>query len=667
MLTRTFLLIILLFSSLLAAAQFQQEADVILERYKKYLNLTDTVRTGIESLPPVQQNGRWSDINYTDTKSGRWGLSDHLSRIRRLSVEYSSANSSWYKNDSLKNSIDLALTDWFSHQYQSRNWWHNEIGIPQIMRDIIILLQDELSEKQRINALKILNQHKVKGTGANLIWSADLGLHYALLTGDSLLAVTCRDTILTVIQVTTEEGVQPDYSFHQHGKRLQMYHYGGAFLLEDVRLAWQLRETSLAFPSSKIAILTDFLLQGWQWMARGIHTVPGTIDRAASRKDALHSADIRNILPLMYDILPDSIAAFRRMLESQQGDFSLSGYRYYPFSDFTAYHHKAFSFLLKTVSDRTLLTEAINEENLKGDLLNMGDGYFIRDGSEYFNLMPFWDWQRLPGITSFESAGKKVIHRNEFVGNSGDNNSGFAVMNYALSDQEQQLSVNKFWASWNNLTVVLVAGLDDKNLNTAAFSVMDQSRWQSAVHVAGRRKKLDAGHYHFDSRKWIHHHEFVYIPLYNDRVQLELKQVDAEWYSINHSESKETIQDNIFLPSLLHNSGHSGYVVAHVPELSKVKKLVRRPTWKILRNDSLAQAVRFKDGQLMAALYTSGEHQLDEHMSIHLSLPALLHIRDKQLYIADPAHNGGNVQLTINGIQYNAVLSSTGTATMIQL
>ena len=231
----------LAFISIIGYAQSQQDIDSMLNRYKIYLLLTDTSLTHFENIHPVNEEGMWSDINYKNNQPGYWQVADHLRRIRSLAMAWSKENSPAYHSEKIKRSISLALDHWNSNRYKSKNWWFNEIGIPQIMRDIIVLMRDSLSRQQLTQSLEVLAQYKLAGTGANLVWSADLGLHYGALTHNFALMQQCRDTILSVIKITTKEGVQPDYSFHQHGSRLQMYHYGGAFLLDNVRLvgiAW---------------------------------------------------------------------------------------------------------------------------------------------------------------------------------------------------------------------------------------------------------------------------------------------------------------------------------------------------------------------------------------------------------------------------------------------
>ncbi len=653
----------LILLSIAAYPQSQQEIDTILNRYKTFLFLTDTSLVNFKNIPSVNEDGMWDDINYKDNQPGQWQAADHLRRIRSLAMAWSKENSTVYHSAKIRQSISLALGHWNSNRYKNKNWWFNEIGIPQIMRDIIVLMKDSLSKQQLNQSLEVLAQYKLAGTGANLVWSADLGLHYGALTNNISLMQQCRDTILTIIKITTQEGVQPDYSFHQHGRRLQMYHYGGAFLLDNVRLAWQLRGSWIAFPSTKIQVLTEFVLNGWQWMARGINTVPGTIDRAASRLHALHSADIRKIIPLLYQLQPASIKTFKNMLAVQEGKISLKGYRYFPHSDFTAFQQPRFSFFLKTNSTRTLLTESINEENLKGDLLNSGDSYFISNGNEYYDLMPFWDWTKLPGITNFNGDTKNKIQQQSFVGNVSDNISGLAVMDYSLKKDDQSLKAKKFWASYKNITVALIAGIKTANLREPAFTALDQCRWQGDVTLNRVGNILQEGTHDFNHIDWVHQNHFVYIPLSKDSFEIQIQNKTGSWSEINKSESSEIIKDKIFMPLIIHTSAKqaSGYVVAYASTPKQAQMIAKNPSWKILRNDSVCQAVSFDKKTVMAAFYKAEKAKLSSNISISVDKPCLILITESEVYISDPSHTGGKFSVKINKSNFFVCLPSDGT------
>jgi len=663
------ILALVCFTFILTQKSFAQ-TDTILNRYRQYLLQSVEAESDIKQIAAtINANGQWDDINYKDTEPANWKPLIHLKRVKDMALAWTNPHSSFYGQQAIRQSVDAALNHWLKARYKSSNWWHNEIGVPQQMRDIIILLQTKLSSTQLQGALEVLGQYHIYNNtvGANLTWSADLGFHYGLLTGNSEVMQKSRDLMVNEIKITAGEGVQPDYSFHQHGNRLQMYQYGKAFLWENVRIAWQLRETPFAFPQDKIGILTDFVLQGWQWMARGIHTVPGTMDRSASRRNALHSADIRLLLPYLIALAPEKKDSLNNILNNQNGIGALNGYRYYPYSDFVAYHQKNFSFFLKTISNRTLATEPINNENLKGHLLNSGDAYLIRDGEEYYNLMPLWNWEYLPGVTSFESADK--IKRQSFAGSVSDGKVGLSAMNYFLQDKtgQKSISAKKSWFCFDDKIVCLVAGLKGDNVDSA-YTTLDQCRWRSEVMVNKTTNKIAEGGHLFTHFKWIYHSGFAYIPLEDATVGLQLHSVNGSWKTINISETDMPVEEKIFMPLLLHDSLNKpdsfGYLLAYCKTAGEAKRLSKKPGFIIIRNDTTCQAVSFKNGSFMAGFFRQDSVRFGNG-NITVDRPCLVLITGDQILVSDPLHTGEVLNMQINNKHYKALLPAGGLSVQV--
>lgn len=657
----------MLLLSMYYGCQAQHEADTVISRYRQYLFRTvhpapADIATWISSLHEQQ----WADINYLDTERANWQTSRHLERIRQLAIAWQSPGSPYYHDNAVKQVIDSALDHWLTRRYKNSNWWHNEIGVPQYMRDIMVLLYDTLTPDRFRQSLEVLRQHRVlgNGNGANLIWSADLGFHYGALTHDNQMMERCRDLMVNEIVISTGEGLQPDYSFHQHGSRLQTYQYGKAFLWENVHLAWQLRGTPWAFPAEKIAVLKNFIFEGWQWMARGINTVPGTIDRSVTREHSLHSADLRALIPLLQDLCPEDVAALRELEERQNGEGSLTGLRHYPYSDFTAYHRPDFSFFLKTISDRTLPSESANNENIKGNLLNNGDAYIVRDGQEYFDLMPVWDWQLLPGVTIFKEG--SIPGRLSFAGNVSNGTSGLTAMDYALKDSSQQkgISMHKVWAMHGDRIVCLMSDMRTANVQGDVVTALDQCRWQDEIAVNRPRHVVkEEGIQELRGVKWIHHASTAYIPLKKANIRLHAREATGTWRSINKSQSERTVTEKVFMPVMHHGKSlegaSAGYIIAYSPTVSKTRRLARKHDWEVLRNDKDCQAVSFKDGMLMAAFFSPSRVKTAYH-DLAVDKPCLVLFDGNKLYISDALHTGEVVNVRWNGKVMNIEMPADG-------
>jgi chondroitin AC lyase len=659
------LLFILIQSFFLLSAQGQM--DTLLNRYREYLFRTIPLQPEVAQkwADGLNAQGQWPDINYNDKELAGWKVGGHLVRIRDMVLSWASVQSSQYHNEYIWRKINEALDHWLANRYQSSNWWHNEIGVPRCMRDIIMLLRNDLAPTRLQQAIDVMAQLRVHDNyiGGNLIWCADLGLHYGALMGDEKLVKHCRELILKEIKIGTGEGVQPDYSFHQHGKRLQMYQYGEAFLCESLRVAWQFRGTPLLFPDDKVNVLTDFVTHGWQWMARGIHTVPGTMDRSASRKGELRSPDLRLLIPFIIELQQEKAPIFKKAEAMQNGKGSLIGYRYYPYSDFAAYHRTGFSFFLKTISTRTYATESINNENLKGKLLHSGDAYLIRNGQEYFDLMPVWDWMALPGVTAFKEAHQ--IDRRSFVGSVGNETGGFSVMDYVLKgkDGKQVLTSRKFWACHQDVVVSLISDLKGTHIPGSIYTTLDQCRWQGDVTVNKAGNIMEEGLQQLKDVKWIHHSGFAYIPLQPSSIDLHLKEVSGTWTTVNASETTVPVAEKIYMPVLNHDpslNSSAGYVMALCETPKQAKKIYSRPSWKVLRNDNDCQAVLFKDGTLMAAFFSPGKIEGGKNLTVQSDQPCLILIKDGKVHASDPSHKGLTVNMTLNSETFAISLPDNG-------
>jgi chondroitin AC lyase len=327
----------------------------------------------------------------------------------------------------------------------------------------------------------------------------------------------------------------------------------------------------------------------------------------------------------------------------------------------------SFSFFLKTISNRTLATESINNENLKGRLLNNGDAYLIKDGHEYFNLMPVWDWELLPGVTNF--MGKSEISRQHFTGSVSDKDFGLSAMDYRLEEREKNksLSTHKIWVCHDDLVVCLISDIQTENIQGEVFTALDQSRWQGDVTVNKVGNVFKEGTNKLKSVKWIHHGGFGYIPIKSTDIDLHLNTVTSTWQSINKSQSALPVTEKVFKPVMVHHLSNSvseptGYVLVSCNTPQQVKNLSDKPTWKILSNDRICQAVSFSDKTLSIAFFSAGSLKV-EKSELTTDKPCLILITKDKIFVSDPNHNGGMIKISWNDKVFDIEVSNDGTTT----
>jgi chondroitin AC lyase len=612
-------------------------------------------------------DGTWPDIEYGNQERAFWKLSRHLDRTRLIARALVSPASAMRNDPKLEGATFRALDFWLAKRFTNPNWWWNQIGVPGVMCDIIVLLDDKLTGERRKGALQVLAQagKPRSGSGANTIWIADLALQYGALTGDASLIEQCSRIVSGEIKITTEDGIQPDYSFHQHYARLQQFSYGRPYLTTSTRIAWQLRGTPWNIATNKIELLADFALRGDQWMCRGITTVPATLDRSVSRPGTLKWADLRESLAQLRELLPSRALELEEFLARQnnQGE-PLVGARAFPRSDFTVFHRPAFSFFLKTLSDRTLPTEVgLNSEHLKGQFQNCGDYYLLRDGREYFDLAPVWDWNLLPGLTFTEGMGKPL--RQSFVGSVTDGFSSATVMDYRFgTTNEVRLSAKKFWVCHGDAVVALVADLKSSG-DEPVWTSLEQchKRGPVIISTAGKAAAVESESESATNLNWVHHSGFAYFPLGESELTVTTEVRRGMWQAINAALSSEPVKSPVLLLTMKHEESaaarNCGYVIAAC-EAAQVENLFRNPPWRVLRNDAHAQAVCFGDGTLAVAFHESGAITLPAGLTVAADRPCMLLRRQERVWLYDPTQKGMKVTVRLGTQKHSILLPPDG-------
>ena len=616
----------------------------------------ETVRGWVDSL---DAKGAWPDLNYHDAQPADWSPRYHLGRVETMCRYWAQPSSPLRGNPGLIAAAERALDYWIATRPQCPNWWHNQIGTPGFMRDIVVVLGSRLQGTRRAGALEVLHQFKVAGEGANLVWSAMLALSYGCLVKDDVLVTDCAARLAREVHVSRGEGIQADWSFHQHGKRLQAFHYGGAYLHDTARLAWTLAGTRWALPPEKVRILSDYVLGGPQWMARWNYTVPGTLDRSVSRADAMKIdalADSAALLAVADPARKTALEEVRARVERRAPP--LRGFRAYPSSDFACYQRPDFSFFVKTISSRTFPTEVMNGENTQGWQLNGGDTYFLRNGDEYANLPPVWDWSLLPGVTGV--AGLTQVDRQEFCGAVGDGESGCVAMAYQTAESKGngRLQTRKAYFCHGDAVVCLVGGLSVHAGDLPARTALDQRRLRGPV-VAGDRSALahevSPGETRLEAVRWLYHDGLVYVPTTPVDLVLKTGPATGAWRRVNSSGSKDAVTQEVFLPVLTHGANvdgaSAGYAVFPCASATQAPGRAQTLGYRLLRNDAGCQAVWWADGTLMAAFYEPGEvHGGDKVLLAGVDQPCLLMSRpDGACVTSDPLHHGDTVRVSLTG------------------
>ncbi|MBD8487196.1 polysaccharide lyase [Echinicola sp. CAU 1574] len=631
-------------------AQIDSGMEKVLGRYRELL-LSSTLKENNVNNYLIrfdQSKGRWKDLDYGDKSRSSWDLSSHIRRTKYLALAYSVPSSSKYGQQQMIDCVNLALEEWFEHSYENTNWYPNEVTIPKILSDILILLDEKVKAEYRFKILQTLSEIDIRKTGINFIWLSDNVLHYALLKEDEDLVRKTVEGIISEIQIGGEIGVQEDYSYFFHEERLQQFSYGGAFLGITARIGWELRDTKYAFPKEKLNILSDYLLQGMQWMARGKYTVPATSDRSSSRVDALTSTFDVETLQFMKDLVPEREVEYDRIIKSLMYPTfdELTGAKAFSKGELLAYHQDQFSMFVKVLSERNLPTQSINGENLKGKFMNYGNTYFLRTGKEYTNLMPSWDWDFLPGFTNVTGGVK--VNRKPLTGVLSDGQYSLASMDFEIegSANKKLLSAKKIWFIYDNILVSLIADIHHEG-KSSVTTAMDQTRWKGQVYENRGKALTKSGNYEVGN--WVFHEGFVYGTHGEDKLGVKLQETSHSWGEINERYKNEKPKsDKVFLPYLISSGESSEYFVCAVPSKELAEEVFKKPTWKVLLNDSSAQVIQTENGIVFGVLWSSGKTYEFNGFSLFVDCPILFIKKESNFTFINPDPKVSTIQIKVN-------------------
>ena len=349
--------------------------DELLPRHKDVLEWTSSLR----------KDGSWPDIQYMSRLLSRFPAVEHLRRIRamaRVSAE-----------ECVTVAIRKALGYWFSEKPKSEGWWWNEIGVPLQLGAVLLLLEPILGLDELEKGLVLLDSCQIQRTGQNRVWSAVCVLMRATLRRNFEEAMRARIVLGEELNIVREgEGIQSDWSYHLHGRQPQFGNYGLSFAIEMSRVAAVFKGTMWAFSDKELDVLGSYVERGLEpvvWKGRmDLASIGRQLNHGASRMKALAVSVTRKRLAQVY----------RKPLAAGVRE----GLVWYDQSACGVYRTANWmcSFKCETASIQGV--EHVNEDNPLGAHLADGAIYLYATGHEYDDVYLYWDWARIPGVTSYE-------------------------------------------------------------------------------------------------------------------------------------------------------------------------------------------------------------------------------------------------------------------------
>ncbi|CCN45591.1 putative Chondroitin AC eliminase [Vibrio nigripulchritudo MADA3029] len=609
-------------------------------------SLADLVNQHIASQ---NADGSWPDIAYDKMATEEKPIRDHLDRLKVLA-----AGVKLNLNPGAYDAVVNGLNHWYSINPVNKNWWWNDIGRQLRLGPIAMMLGDRLPSSLVTQIAGDMPSSPSK-TGANRTDLSKGVIWGGLLNKDTAQIGRGLDGIEETIVITSDEGIQSDFSFQQHGPQLYTRGYGEVFFKAASFWAYQVRDLSWKFSPQSVDVLTDYFLEGVRWS-----NSKGTLDynasgRGISRKMTLNPAILTSQSDYIAGLSPQRASeanAFKQHVNG--GPSGLNGFKSFWRSDYATKVGPEHFIGIKMNSARIEPTEAGNGENLLGYWLGFGSTMIMQTGDEYHNLFPVWDWTLVPGVTAPHIALKpadwgQIEQQTTFVGGVSNGKYGVAVMDMNVKSTQAK----KAWFSFNDELVALGAGISSTHEKYVSTTI-NQTRLRGPVTVDGNvypkgsRELVEAG--------WVHHDNIGYV--FPDRWygHMDNETKSGNWHTINTGQENKVITDDVFMLRMGHSwqptNATYQYIIAPNKTASQTQQYAANLPVTVLSNTDKLQAVRHAGlGITGIVFHQAGTIDLTSGATVTVNKPSVVLVDEsastEQITLSTPGVGTG-VEITYN-------------------
>ncbi|WP_052759461.1 polysaccharide lyase family 8 super-sandwich domain-containing protein [Paenibacillus sp. DMB20] len=512
----------------------------------------------------------WSDLG-TKTNTDSAKMTKGFANISDMAVAYSTEGSALYRDAQLRDDIIKALEWMYDNQYNERrampsgaNWWDWEIGTPQALMNIIVLMYDELSEAQIDKYFKAIDRYvpdptkrvqnaNVTETGANLLDKSLVVVLRGVAGKNSSKIEQARASMAReFLYVRSGDGIYEDGSLIQHANIA----YTGAY---GTVLVGRIADLLYLFTSSPWEITDPNVNNVYKWVEDAFEPLiykgammDAVKGRSISReKDSDHltgrgvirilarlsggapaeqSAKIKSMIkewvlsdttfPNYYEGMP---IYEMNLIKGIVNDPSVTPrgeqvkHQNFAAMDRVVHLRPGFGFVISLFSDRISAFEFGNGENIKGWYTGMGmTNLYNGDLKQFSNqYWPTVDMYRLAGTTTdgYSPAPKAwapYYNPKTWVGGSSiDKLYGSAGMDFSLeSSTGSKLQGKKSWFMFDDEIVALGSGItspEDRTVETIVENRQVSDAGDNAFIVNGVEQPANLGwNETLKSVKWAH-------------------------------------------------------------------------------------------------------------------------------------------------------------------
>lgn len=648
--------------------------DILMKKIRDGVAENPNIDKALELYDDVQ--GCFIDIDYARRDRTNWMPLIHVDRLYDFVFAYTHPKNSYYQNEDLYHKIVKGLEYWHHRNPHCNNWWYNQIAEPQKLG--ILLIQMRVGKRQIPEVLetKVLQRmrkdggHPARWTGAN---RTDIALHWiyrACLQKNDVDLKTAVENVYSPLSYTVKEGFQHDNSYFQHGVQLYIGGYGDEILKGVTQVALYTKGTKYALDDERIQFLRHFMCGTYYQVIRGQYMLFDVLGRGVSRNNGTQKSHAALFAKRMLELDPAHIDEYNAIIARLEGKKSANYgikplHTHYFRGDYALHVRPHYTFDVRMVSNRTMRCEYGNGENLKTYFMSDGCTNIVTEGDEYARIFPVWNWNRIPGVTApqLDTIPRTVIDwqtkgTSVFAGGVSDSLYGVSVYSYLDTYADINTAAKKSWFFFDDEIICLGAGINSTagvpictTINQCLLSkkevILSQSKKQSMVKE---------GDFVYDSPEWVLHNGIGYVFPAGGNLFLSKKIQTGSWYSINHTESKNEQQQEVFTLGFNHgcNPRNATYAYIVVPGIHSARKMnhYRKSPVEILANTDSMQIVRHtKLGIWQMVFYKEGTFRSGE-LSVSVDKACALMIKDghcgnAELHIADPGQTQSCIKVEL--------------------
>ena len=581
-------------------------------------------------LEQLQDDGSFPDLNYDSREPTAWDPQEHLYRCVAMSSAYVSKQSKYFEDKTIHDNIVNALDFYNKKKPTSTNWYKSVIMEPmQWGLTLVAMTQGKEDVPDSVKSIIIQKMETNGGdprdfNGANKVEVANNTLYRGIATGDADLITYAMRHLYETIGYDHDEGLQNDNSFFEHETQLHIGGYGEVFLRKQISLLNWTKGTKFLPTTEQIEMLGSFVRHTYQNVIRGKYIAFNCNGCSVSR---VHYLNMERMIPY-FKILKEVDVAYSdeydcmisRMKELKSPDYNVGDRHYYLYrGDYTMHTRPSWQASVRTVSNRTIRNEFNGGENIYGYYISDGSTNIARTGSEYYDIMPLWDWSLIPGTTAPvmdyipQTFGYRYFGQSDFAG--GVNDSIYGVTTYKYYDTYQKVNTggSKGYFFFDNEMVCLGAGIKSDYIVRTALEQNWGGQYVDIIYKDGTTERLsgDTSIKDVDNVRAVINNGIGYVVEAGVPVNISNEVKSGKWTDNNTAGTQPDDLQEGKVFSLYLNHGHpeeginDSYAYSVVPNvtLDDLKAYVKTSSIEILANSDSVQAVRDKKNGIVQAIF----------------------------------------------------------------